>query len=172
MERGQGLSWQRDAIVAGGGARSGQPALLLRARSVSFRRLEKVGCPVMDNPLARQRLEAQRARLQETKGAADRLSAGAQEAAQTELSSADQHPAEQATETMERELDMGVAQRMERELAEVEAALHRIDDGSYGRCEICGKAIGDERLEVMPAARYCIEDQAKAEHDPTRRSLV
>ncbi len=126
----------------------------------------------MDSDQARQRLEAERARLQETKGAADRLSAGAQEAAQSELSSSDQHPAEQATETMERELDMGVAQRMGRELAEVEAALHRVEDGSYGRCEICGKSIGEERLEVMPAARFCIDDQAKAEHDPSRRSLV
>lgn len=126
----------------------------------------------MDNEQARQRLEAVRARLQETKGAADRLSAGAQETARSELSSSDQHPAEQATETMERELDMGVAQRVDRELAEVEAALRRLDAGSYGRCEICAKAIGEERLEVMPSARYCIEDQAKAEHDPSRRSLA
>jgi len=126
----------------------------------------------MDTNQARLRLEAERARLQETKSAADRLSTGAQESAQTELSSADQHPAEQATETMERELDMGVAHRMDRELAEVEAALGRIDDGSYGRCELCGQTIGEERLEVMPSARYCIEDQAKAEHDPTRRSLA
>ncbi|GAC1342057.1 MAG: hypothetical protein NVSMB29_13390 [Candidatus Dormibacteria bacterium] len=126
----------------------------------------------MDKEQARQRLDAERARLRETKGAADRLSAGAQEAAQTELSNLDQHPAEQATETMERELDMGVAQRVDHELTELEAALRRLDDGSYGRCELCGKAIGEERLEVMPAARYCIEDQAKAEHDPTRRTLA
>ncbi|MFN2450884.1 MAG: TraR/DksA C4-type zinc finger protein [Candidatus Dormibacteria bacterium] len=126
----------------------------------------------MDNDQARQRLEVERTRLQQTKGAADRLSAGAQEAAQTELSSIDQHPAEQATETMERELDMGVAQRVDQELNEVQAALARIAAGTYGRCETCGKAIGDERLEAMPAARFCVEDQAKAEHDPTRRTLA
>lgn len=118
---------------------------------------------------ARDRLLAERTRLTEVRDAASRLSASAAEAAQRELSSADQHPAEQATETLERELDLGVLQRVESELAAVEAALSRIEDGTYGTCEICGSPIAEGRLEAMPAARYCVKDQAKAERDPLLR---
>lgn len=40
-------------------------------------------------------------------------------------------------------------------LDEVEAALGRIESGDYGRCERCGAAIGDERLEALPTTRFC-----------------
>jgi DnaK suppressor protein len=42
-------------------------------------------------------------------------------------------------------------------LADIEHALAKIDSGAYGTCEECGKAIGEARLEAMPAARLCIE---------------
>jgi DnaK suppressor protein len=42
------------------------------------------------------------------------------------------------------------------QLSEVEAALTKLDDGRYGACERCGEAIGEPRLEAMPATRYCI----------------
>ena len=42
-------------------------------------------------------------------------------------------------------------------LVEVERALAKIDDGTYGRCERCGREIGEARLEAMPATRYCID---------------
>jgi DnaK suppressor protein len=115
----------------------------------------------MDTEQARQRLIAERARLEAVRQAAERLSAGAREAAERELSSADQHPAELATETIERELDQSVVLRVDMELAAIEAGLLRVDDGTYGVCETCGLPIGDERLEALPAARCCVEDQAK-----------
>ena len=117
----------------------------------------------MDTEQARERLIAERDRLTEVREAASRLSTAANEAAERELSSADQHPAEQATETLERELDLGVLQSVDSELTELQAALDRLDAGTYGVCEICGKTIPDGRLEAKPAARYCIEDQAKAD---------
>jgi DnaK suppressor protein len=43
-------------------------------------------------------------------------------------------------------------------LADVEVALQRLDDGIYGVCEVCGKPIGEARLEAMPTARRCIDD--------------
>lgn len=43
------------------------------------------------------------------------------------------------------------------QLAEVEAAMVRLDDGSYGRCEICQTEITAPRLEAMPATRFCID---------------
>src|SRR5579863_5575412 len=104
----------------------------------------------MDYEQARERLLAEQARLQDVRDAADRLSAAANEAETGELSTADQHPAEQATETLEREIDAGVLQRVDAELAEVDAALSRLDAGTYGVCEICGKTIADGRLEAMP----------------------
>ena len=81
----------------------------------------------------------------------------------------DQLPAEQATETLERELDETVVHRVGAELAEVEAALAKLDGGTYGRCEICGNEIAEARLEAIPAARFCVDDQAKAERDPRYR---
>src|SRR5690242_12097384 len=41
-------------------------------------------------------------------------------------------------------------------LNEIDAALAKFDNGTYGQCEVCGAPIGDARLEAMPAARTCI----------------
>jgi RNA polymerase-binding transcription factor DksA len=76
-----------------------------------------------------------------------------------------QHQADIGTETFERERDFSVLEQVEAELADVEHALKRLDDGSYGSCEACGKPIGDERLAALPATRFCLEDQAGAERD-------
>jgi RNA polymerase-binding transcription factor DksA len=115
----------------------------------------------MDAEQARTRLVAERDRLQQVRAAAGRLTASASEAAERELSSAEQHPAELATETMERELDQSLIDHAELELAEVEAAIKRLDEERFGRCEDCGEPISDGRLEAIPSARFCVEDQAK-----------
>jgi DnaK suppressor protein len=117
----------------------------------------------MNPEQARERLIAERDRLIEVRNAASRLSTPANETSERELSSVDQHPAEQATETLERELDLGVLQSVEAELLEVKAALARLEAATYGRCEVCGKPIAEGRLEAKPATRYCVEDQAKVE---------
>jgi RNA polymerase-binding transcription factor DksA len=54
-----------------------------------------------------------------------------------------------------------LAQELQETLDDVEAALLRLQDGTYGLCEVCGKPIGAARLEAMPAARLCIVDAAK-----------
>ena len=82
----------------------------------------------------------------------------------SELSSADQHQADLASETFEREKDFAVLETMQQELLEVEAAFARLDDGSYGKCETCGKPIGEDRLKARPTARLCVDDQ-KAEEE-------
>lgn len=115
----------------------------------------------MDTDSARARLLKEQARLEGLLVAASRLHAGAQEAQERELSSSDQHPAELATETIERELDQSVVEHVKLELIELQAALAKLDKGTYGLCEGCAQPISDARLEAMPAARYCIEDQAK-----------
>ena len=80
-----------------------------------------------------------------------------------EISFADQHPADVASETFEREKDVSILGNVDEQLRDVEGALKRLDDGTYGRCEICGKDIGDERLRARPEARYCVDDQARVE---------
>jgi DnaK suppressor protein len=53
--------------------------------------------------------------------------------------------------------NMVLAQQLRSELDEVERALTKLDDGSYGKCETCGETITEARLEAMPATRYCIQ---------------
>ncbi len=51
--------------------------------------------------------------------------------------------------------DLSHLEDVERELADVGRALERLDDGSYGTCEVCGGALPDELLAASPTARTC-----------------
>jgi RNA polymerase-binding protein DksA len=73
------------------------------------------------------------------------------------------HLADNATETFMRELDEGLEDNAEHLLAEIEAALDRIERGTYGICVVCGRPIGTERLEALPYATLCIDDKRKQE---------
>jgi RNA polymerase-binding protein DksA len=75
----------------------------------------------------------------------------------------DNHLAETATATVDREIDYALGENAETVLNEIEAALKRIDDGTYGTCTRCGKPIGEERLEAIPWATLCIEDARREE---------
>jgi DnaK suppressor protein len=74
-----------------------------------------------------------------------------------ELSAYDNHPADIATETFERERDHAIDESFGQKLQEVKAALQRIDEGTYGVCEVCENLIPYERLEALPWTAYCIE---------------
>ena len=50
-----------------------------------------------------------------------------------------------------------LAGQLKENLAEVERALAKMDDSTYGQCEVCGKQIAEPRLEAMPATRFCID---------------
>lgn len=73
--------------------------------------------------------------------------------------------AEVGTENFERETALNIASGESLRLREVTEALQRIQRGDYGICEGCEKEIPRKRLEVFPAARYCVECQAKIERD-------
>lgn len=75
----------------------------------------------------------------------------------SELSSADQHQGDIATETFEREKDFSILEQLEAEIGDLDAALRKIDEGTYGTCEICGREIEADRLEAMPGTRTCFE---------------
>jgi RNA polymerase-binding protein DksA len=69
----------------------------------------------------------------------------------------DQHLGDTATAMHDRELDYTLEDNSEHVLALIDAALGRIEDGSYGTCTNCGKPIGEERLEARPWADLCID---------------
>ena len=75
----------------------------------------------------------------------------------------DNHLADTATETYDRELDYTLEENAEHILQEIEAALKRIEDGTYGQCTNCGKQIAPERLEARPYATLCIDCQREQE---------
>jgi DnaK suppressor protein len=77
--------------------------------------------------------------------------------------SADQHMADTATETVEREIGNTLEEHDERLLEAIDAALQRIENGTYGKCVNCGAQIPEERLEAMPWATLCIECKRKEE---------
>ena len=75
----------------------------------------------------------------------------------------DNHLADIATHTYDRELDSTLEESEEVHLSHVEAALKRIDAGTYGICENCGRPIQPERLEAMPWVTLCIDCKRLAE---------
>jgi RNA polymerase-binding transcription factor DksA len=68
----------------------------------------------------------------------------------------DEHDPEGATIAFEREQVGALVRQAEQHLGEVEAALLRVDDGTYGVCAVCGRPIPAERLEVRPTALTCV----------------
>ena len=75
----------------------------------------------------------------------------------------DNHLGETASATLNREIDYTLQENSGQVLSEIDAALKRIEDGSYGTCTSCGKEIASERLEAYPWASLCIDDARKAE---------
>lgn len=112
---------------------------------------------------ARQRLDAERERLERLRAEMAERVADEQESGREELSHLDQHPAELGTETQDREQDQSLLEQLDGELADLEDAYARLEAGTYGTCEVCGRPIGEERLKALPAARRCTEHQAAAE---------
>src|SRR5207302_6417956 len=103
----------------------------------------------IDEEASRRRLDAEREKL---RGLVDglRTETSQGETDQVgELSAYDQHPADLGSETFEREKDLSILEGLETELAEVEAALRRLDDGTYGIDEVTGERIAPERLEAI-----------------------
>ena len=112
----------------------------------------------IDTAHFRRELEQARERLQKTIEHHDIGNASLEEETGEQLSAADNHLADTATETYERELDEGLEEDARGQLRQIENALARIESGTYGTCEVCGKEIPVERLKAMPSANLCIDD--------------
>ncbi|HKU57480.1 MAG TPA: TraR/DksA C4-type zinc finger protein [Gaiellaceae bacterium] len=75
----------------------------------------------------------------------------------------DNHLAETASATLGREIDYTLGDNAEQVIAEIDAALKRIEDGTYGTCTNCGREIPVQRLEANPWASLCIDCKRRAE---------
>jgi RNA polymerase-binding protein DksA len=89
--------------------------------------------------------------------------AGDQREAADELSVVDQHPADVADITMQREVDYTIKGIVEEEVEQVQQAIQRQQEGRYGICADCDQPIAKERLEARPQATLCIDCQRKRE---------
>ncbi|MBX5464141.1 MAG: TraR/DksA C4-type zinc finger protein, partial [Clostridia bacterium] len=111
----------------------------------------------------RRRIEAEMASLRHRLEAVESGLGRSQGEALGELSTYDNHPADIGDETFQRSQDVAYRNRWERRLEELEAALRRMDEGTYGYCERCGRPIEIGRLEAAPEARLCASCQRAAE---------
>ncbi len=124
----------------------------------------------MDTGQAREQLDGELERLERLRE--ELIESGAAPGPDDELpeeASLEQHQADVGTETFDRERDLSILEQIEAELDDVERALRRLDEGSYGVCEACGGPIDDERLRVRPEARFCVSDQEVAEREAHSR---
>jgi RNA polymerase-binding protein DksA len=80
-----------------------------------------------------------------------------------EVARGDNHPAETATATLGREIDYTLGDNAEQVISEIDGALKRIDEGTYGTCVNCGQEIPRGRLEANPWASLCIDCKRRAE---------
>jgi RNA polymerase-binding protein DksA len=70
----------------------------------------------------------------------------------------DDESADAGTATFEREKELSIEQNVRDLIAKIERALKRLDEGTFGICEICGKPIEKARLKALPYADLCIKD--------------
>ena len=104
------------------------------------------------------RLDAERAELSEQ---LTTIEEEAFAASQSELSGdvgLDDESADAGTATFEREKDLSIENNVRDLLGKIDRALKRIDDGSYGTCERCGKPIEKARIKALPYVDLCIKD--------------
>lgn len=82
-----------------------------------------------------------------------------------DLSNMPIHMADQGTDTYEQDFTLGLIENEGEEIHEINEALERIQDKTYGICEQCNKSILESRLKVVPSARLCIQCKEKEESD-------
>ena len=72
---------------------------------------------------------------------------------------------EEATETLELEKRLALEERIRNQLTEVEHALRKFEEGTYGLCDNCGQPIDPARLEALPQANLCVSCKAQQAKD-------
>jgi DnaK suppressor protein len=118
----------------------------------------------IDTDRFRTLLEEERERVQAALAHLREDHEGSLEDETDELATAsDNHMGDMAAATLDREIDYTLGDNAELVLGEIDAALKRVGDGTYGTCVKCGKEIGEDRLEARPWAALCIDDARAVE---------
>jgi RNA polymerase-binding transcription factor DksA len=81
------------------------------------------------------------------------------------LSNVPMHLADLATDTFEQEMSASLLTNSRQLQTEVAAALDRLEQGTFGKCEQCGQDISEGRLQAVPYTRYCVECAQTAENE-------
>lgn len=92
-----------------------------------------------------------------------------------ELSNYDNHPADHGSETFERGKDIALYEHGEEEMRDIERALTAIEQGTYGKCEICHVEIPHERLEALPTTLRCVqhaEEEFVSQRRPAEEDIL
>jgi len=82
------------------------------------------------------------------------------------LSNVPIHLADLGSHGFEEELTLGFVENEEQIMQEITAAVERLDHGTYGRCESCGKEIPRDRLQTLPYTRFCVDCAQRLERKP------
>ena len=101
--------------------------------------------------------------LDELKHISDDTLRKSQKEASGDISGYTYHMADVATDNYDREFSLGLASKERKTIYELDDALKRIEDGSFGICDDCKKSITKIRLKAIPSARLCIKCQQKKE---------
>ncbi len=111
----------------------------------------------IDPDQARERIASEQARVEAlVEGLRDELgSAGHDDA--PDFGDPDPEPGDAGSDTFEREKDLSILEQLEEELGELQAALARVDAGTYGIDEVTGEPIDPARLDALPAARTNVD---------------
>jgi RNA polymerase-binding transcription factor len=97
-------------------------------------------------------------------GAAQDLAEGDIDDSELSTAGGDQHIADHAGDLLDREVDESLVENADEIVREIDQALGRIDEGTYGTCARCGREIPEERLEAVPYATLCVT----CKHDEER----
>lgn len=111
----------------------------------------------------RSRLESERERLEQIRHSLTADLADEETSQDVEHRALDVHPGETGTDVEDIERDESILESVEGELRDVADALARLEAGTYGRCEVDGRPIEEDRLEALPTARRCAEHEALSE---------
>ena len=126
--------------------------------------------PTTKSPFAAKELKVLKADLQthreQVQAQFDEISQNSFAGNQTEVSGEmgfDEEYADAGSDTFEREKDLSLVNNLRDLLDKIEKAMAKIDDGSYGLCDRCGKPIEKARLKALPYASLCLKDKQAEE---------
>jgi len=143
-----------------------KPSARSKAKPAAKTLAAKSKAPVSGDEMAafREQLLAEQVSLEEELQEIEKRAAHVDESDRaTELSSYEDHPADLASETFEREKDLAIGESVQHTLHKVINALEKLDRGTYGRCDACARPIKKARLRALPFATLCMECQSRLE---------